>query len=225
MEDKGHIVDNLTSNFKVVDINTVVPNDWNPKKDNPERYQEVLDSIKTYGLRSAILTREHDGSNQIIDGYHRHKACKELGYTKVIVNDQGVVDDATAKKLTIVFQKVQVPFDEVMYGELLRELTGELGEEDILGSLPIKEPELEGYNKMAEFNFEEAYKDMNLNEGETKNMRGITIVFNEDQADIVRKAIDAVRQQADDSEMSPARAVELMSADYLAGAIPDDKEE
>lgn len=228
MENQGNKLDDqLKLDYKIVDIDDVVPNSWNPKKteEYPERYQEVLDSIKTYGLRDAIVVRELNGKYEIIDGFHRYKACKESGYSKVIINNQGVVDDATAKRLTIVFQKVQVPFDEVMYSNLLKELNEELGEEEILATLPIKEPELEGYLNMADFNFEEEYKDTNLGADVTTKLRGMTILFNEEQADIVRKAIDEVRRQADDPEMSPARAVELMSADYLAGSIPDDKPE
>lgn len=217
MDTQRNKVDELKFDYKIVDINDVVPNDWNPKVDNPAEYAQVLKSIETYGLRAPITTRELNGKNQIIDGFHRWKACKEKGYTKVVINNQGVVPDDEAKRLTIVFQKVNIPFDEIMYGQLIKSLSDEIGEQKILDTLPISDAELQGYLKMADYDFDKEYSDTDLDEQQLKNIRGLTIAFTEEQTQTVRKAIDKIKQESEDETMSDGRAVELISADYLAG--------
>jgi hypothetical protein len=105
---------------------------------------------------------------------------------------------------------------------LLKGLYDEIGMDKLLSTLPLSQDELDGYLKMVEFDIN-SFNDTNLTGSDLGNMRGLTIIFTEDQAGTVLKAIDAVREEAGDTEVNNARAVELISADYLAGAIPDDK--
>ena len=155
-------MEELKIDFKIVDIDLLVPNTWNPKKDNPEEYQKVVDSIRNHGLKDSITVREKGKQYEIIDGFHRWKACKELGYTKIIINNLGIVDDIEARELTIVKQKISVPFDEVMYAQLLVDMLKESNREEILTKLPISVEELDAYIKMAEFNFDDLGKDIDL---------------------------------------------------------------
>lgn len=152
----------LTFDYKIVDINEVVPNDWNPKKDDPEEYQKVVNSLINHGLKAPITVREFNGKFQIIDGFHRWKGCKELGYDKVIINNLGVISDIEAKEMTIVFQKISVPFDEVMYAQLLTSMVKDSSRDEILKKLPIQEEELDAYMKMADFNFDDLGKDVDI---------------------------------------------------------------
>lgn len=241
-------MEQLATNYQVVEIDQIIPNDWNPKKDDPDKYAEVVKSVRAYGLRAPITVREFKGGYQIIDGFHRWKACKDLGYTKVVINNLGDVPDDEAKRLTIVFQKVNVPFDEVMYASLLKSLSEELDKDDLLKTLPVNEEELEGYLKMSEFDWQdfegdeilikETDSDVTLEadrdtikeireliakrKKESKDNRKlvITAVRNiqvlKEQANIIFEALDKV--QNEDEAYSPGRALELICADYLAGA-------
>jgi ParB-like chromosome segregation protein Spo0J len=210
-------MEELKIDYKIVPISEVVPNNWNPKPPEDENYKEVVKSIKYYGLKAPITVRELDGKYQIIDGYHRWKACSELNYEKVIINNLGTMSDSRAKRLTVVFQKVSVPFDEVMYGELIKSLTDELGTDEILASIPVSEQELEGYLKMADFDFDKEYEDAELTDEELESARGLTVLFNQEQAQVIIKAVDKIRGDSDDDLISNARALELIAGDYLAG--------
>ncbi len=53
-----------------------------------EMYKALKENIQNNGLIGSILCREHPTKKdayEIIDGEHRWKACKELGYTKISI--------------------------------------------------------------------------------------------------------------------------------------------
>lgn len=112
-----------------VDMGNVIPNNWNPKdaiKDNPvneERFSQIKKGVVEYGLMMPITVREtENGIYEIIDGYHRYQACKELGYTKLLVNNLGKIKDEVAKSLTILFERAKVEPNSIMEAELLKNI-------------------------------------------------------------------------------------------------------
>lgn len=148
-------MERLKGEFKIVPIDQVQPNTWNPK-DNPEmnpvEYGNVLKSISVYGLRQAIVVREIGPDKyEIIDGVHRWLACKELGYKNVIINNQGQVSDQEAKKLTINFQDVRVPFNQLELAGLIKELS-QL-EQNLQDSLPYTQDEIQEYISLLDFDW------------------------------------------------------------------------
>ena len=90
----------------IVKIDQVVPNTWNPKEsiedseENREHYEEIKEEINKKGLFEAITVREIvKDSYEILDGFHRWTACKELGYKEIRINTLGVIDDKLAREL------------------------------------------------------------------------------------------------------------------------------
>jgi len=123
----------LRINTKTIKITELKPNAWNPKLkpeddlDVLQQYEEVIKSLKTYGLVDPILVRSGSpgkpfGYYEIINGYHRFLGCQELKYKDVIVNDLGEIDDQQAKKLTIVTEEIKIPVDQVKLSALLKEM-------------------------------------------------------------------------------------------------------
>ncbi|MBL1228119.1 ParB-like nuclease domain-containing protein [Enterococcus sp. BWB1-3] len=65
---------------KMIPINKVVANDYNPNKVAPPEFDLLVTSIKEDGMTQPIVTY-YDQENDIyivIDGFHRYKACKEV---------------------------------------------------------------------------------------------------------------------------------------------------
>lgn len=132
--------------IKIVDIGEVRANEYNPKDENTAEFRRVKRSVELNGLRLPIVVRENNGY-EIIDGEQRWRACKELGYAKVLIYNEGVVSDNEAKALTIAYQQ-QVPFNEVELAYLLKDLAID---QDI--KLPYSDEELSSYLKMADFDW------------------------------------------------------------------------
>lgn len=71
----------------------VTANDYNPNSVAPPEMKLLEHSIKEDGYTQPIVTWMHDGMNEVIDGFHRHRVGKEskivgkrvMGYLPVVV--------------------------------------------------------------------------------------------------------------------------------------------
>ncbi len=88
------------------------------------------------------MVREVDGGLEIIDGEHRWIAANQLKFEKVPVHNIGKVDDATAKKLTIILNEVKGKPDDNLLAGLLLELSKTIALPDLSKELPYSEEEL-----------------------------------------------------------------------------------
>lgn len=73
-------------NVKMVDINKVVANDYNPNKVAPPEMKLLKHSIEEDGYTQPIVTY-YDSENDIyivVDGFHRYKCAKEFFHLKEI---------------------------------------------------------------------------------------------------------------------------------------------
>lgn len=107
-----------------VNIDKVRENSWNPKSRDTKEYKDVKRSIEINGLTQPIFVRENNNGEseyEVLDGAHRLRACKELGYKEIYIYNEGKVNDELAKSFTI-FHQVQVPFDKKLLKPLVIEL-------------------------------------------------------------------------------------------------------
>lgn len=197
--------------LKIVPIDDVSPNPWNPKDQGTEEFRRVKLSIEKNGLRLPIVVREIDGKYQIVDGEQRWRACKELGYEKVIIYNEGVMEDLRAKELTIWYQQ-QVPFNEVDLAHLVSEMIGESPSV----SVPFSQEELDNFMKMTKFDFKDFEKTPLPDLGSGGKLLTFSIPCSQEQLDVIESAIDKCIK-SEENDMTKTRAVELIMADYLAG--------
>lgn len=203
-----------------VPLDEVYPNSWNPKSESKE-YQKVVDSIIENGYISPIAVREKEDGYEIIDGFHRWKALRELGYTEAYVYNLGEVDDNEAKSLTIWFE-VQVPFDEIELAPMVCYL------HSINMKVPYSEDDLIRFDKMQSFSFDDFGADQGpvLDDKEDEapeeeeeekpdiKMKKLVVQMDGEQLDFVKNKI---KQIVKDENVSDGRALELIVADYLSG--------
>lgn len=133
---------------KMVHIEDVVKNSWNPNVQDDKTFQREINSIKTHGFIDPILVREKDDTYEIIDGEHRWKACLELKYKQIPVESMGKVDDATAKILTIKLNNLRGRDDILKRAQILKELN-----KGQLKLLPFDSQEIEEELKLLDFDF------------------------------------------------------------------------
>ena len=117
-------LDDVKENSKIVDINEVCFNTWNPKVKRSKEYEKVKESVKVNGLSMPIVVREINDDNykyQVLDGEQRLTAALDLGFDKIWIVDLGEISDEEAKSKTI-WMEMAVPFDQEQLGKLLVEL-------------------------------------------------------------------------------------------------------
>ena len=218
MATKGNKLDRIefdTKNVIVVDINSIAPNPWNPKKQDTPEYAKVVESIHENGLKAPIAVREKKGENgelyEIIDGEQRWRACQDEGFTKVLIYNEGKVNDDKAKALTIWWEQ-RVPFDSVMEAKLVTEIASVEGI-----NLPYTAEEIAEFEKLMNFDFNQ-FSDDKTDKGEfDKNT--LKIALSPDQYAVVTQALEKVKKELNCQD---AYALELICAEYLAGFSDSD---
>ena len=131
-------LEDVKENSKIVDINEVCFNPWNPKIKRSKEYEKVKESVKLNGLGMPIVVREIEDDNykyQVLDGEQRLTAALDLGYDKVWIVNLGQVSDEEAKSKTLWYE-MAVPFDKEQLGNLLVDLVGKV-------ELPYTDNEIE----------------------------------------------------------------------------------
>jgi ParB-like chromosome segregation protein Spo0J len=78
------------SNVIWIEADLVVANDYNPNNVAPPEMKLLELSIQEDGFTQPIVTWEHDGIYEVVDGFHRHLVGQKMGLTHlpiVVIND------------------------------------------------------------------------------------------------------------------------------------------
>lgn len=143
-------MDNFKTTKVEVEIDYIRPNKWNPNVQDKKMFEKEKKSILELGFLGSILCREHEvtGYYEILDGEHRWKAAKELGYTKMMVENIGKIPDEEAKLLTILINNLKGKDDVFKRAKILEALN-----EGQLSLLPFTAEEIEHEKQFVKFNF------------------------------------------------------------------------
>lgn len=132
------VIDEDNSRLMEIDINEIVPNEDQPRKnfDKDELY-DLSQSIEKYGIIQPLLLKRKNDKYEIIAGERRFRAAKEIGLSKVPAIVKDVSDDISSRIAIIenIQRKDLNPVEEAMsYKHLLdsqdltqKELADELG--------------------------------------------------------------------------------------------------
>lgn len=164
---------NINTNNQVISIDRIHPNPWNPKLDfntngeNKVKYERIKKSLEANGQEVPIQVRQKDGEYEIVNGFHRFMAAKELGWEEIEIKDLGVISDSKAKAKTIAYEEAQVPVDRLMVSELVRDILAE--DESNLDILPYSAEEAETLRKLVDFDFSSLQNDLSIEPKEDKH--------------------------------------------------------
>lgn len=142
---------NFSSEKKTVPIDRIVPNRFNPNVMSQHVFEKEKESIEKFGLVGAIFVRRVNHTNadfEILDGEHRWKACKEMGYTEIPVEDLGPISDDQTKLLTILFNNLRGKDDIEKRAKLYKEM-----DEGQLSLLPFSKETIEAEKGLFDFDF------------------------------------------------------------------------
>ena len=192
-----------------VSIEQVVPNDWNPKEASPQEMENIKKSLEINGYAQPILVREKDGGFEIIDGFHRFSALKELGYKELYIYNAGKISDEQAKAMTI-WMQTQVAFNDIQLAPLVMELNS------LDFQLPYDEKEINKFKELVQFDFND-YDTTGIEpqtDSDIDQFKTLTIRMTVEQFAIVNEAIERV---CEDENVSEGRSLELLIAEAMSG--------
>lgn len=158
----------------------LAPNPWNSNKVGRAAFEKLKQSLTKHGAFKPIVVRElADGTLEILGGYHRNEAVKELGWEEVPVLNLGKVSEDRAKEIGLI--------DNTRYGEDDKELLDKLLAEMDLDSLDATLPDGELFELTPEDTELEEMLEEGVREVEEKEdtHRTIKIRLELDEADEV----------------------------------------
>jgi len=219
----------IRANYRRVSIDKLRANPWNPNQQSEFMYDRQGRSILRFGFLQAVLVRSgdndgpfKDGTFEIIDGEHRWRKMVELGAKEIVVNDIGNVPDHEAKALTDILNRLRGEDDKTKKAELIHGLITEFAE--LKDVLPYTESDFEEFGNIANFDWDGLGDDAPPGDGggggADAGQHSFQVKLSDDQKEVVDRAIDLAKQAAD--TQSAARALELICADYIAGAVATD---
>jgi len=133
-----------TMKVEIVDIDWLKPNDYNPNRQTDDEFEKLKKSIIENGFKQPIVVLE-DGT--IVDGFHRWKACRDLGMPQIAVVKTNL-DDVQRKLATIQFNEARGNEDMELLSAMMRDFEA-LGVGDrVTDSLGLDE---EGWQRLIDY--------------------------------------------------------------------------
>ena len=203
---------------KTVPIGSIKPNPWNPNKQSEFVFEKEKNSITQFGFVVPIIVRESSkGAYEIIDGEHRWKAAKELGFKQVPINSLGKVTVAVAKKLTIILNELKGDYDTIELSKLVKDLKDSVGLDELMRDLPFSEQDLKNLIDSATFDMDSLKRpDKASDTGDDDQWVEMKFAVSESQKAVIDEAIDRLVTGVPlDGKNPQARALELMAADSM----------
>jgi ParB-like chromosome segregation protein Spo0J len=183
-------------------IGRLKPYERNPRKNDGEPVEKMVDSIRQFGFTVPVLAHS---SGEVIDGHLRLKAAKHLrlDVVPVIVCDSWTPEQVKAFRLLVNRSVNWAEWDSEL-------LTMEL--------LELKHAEFD--LSLSGFDGDEIERLLSGGELEPKNNGAgedsKKITFTAEQYEVIQRWIFDFRIETDDPDMSDGRAIELMLADRNA---------
>jgi ParB/RepB/Spo0J family partition protein len=192
----------------------LVPNKWNPNKMDAFMYTRAIESIKEYGFIDPITARPARRKYEIIDGEHRWRGAIDLGLTLVPVFVLEL-NDARARKLTVLLNELRGSSDPSSMGELLRTLLSTESIESLTETLPFTSEAINAMVGMKDIDWDVMAPEAKVKSEGVKEKwvertyrmpAGVGLVLDE-----------AIEKAKDGETMDSWKAIEIIAAEFLAG--------
>lgn len=136
--------------FRLVDVDDIEPNDYNPNDMEAEFFEAIVQQVKDEGMNQPVLVRlnpEKPGKFLIVDGEHRWRAAKIAGKKKV-----GVIvvpfDETKAKVRTLSMNNLRGQNIPIKLARLLVDLNKEYSAKEIRAMTGIGEDDQQSVLKL-----------------------------------------------------------------------------
>jgi ParB family chromosome partitioning protein len=98
------------TSVQLIPVGQLQPNPWNRTVFDPAQMQELVESIRSGGIKEPLIVRQGSEGYQIASGHRRWMAAKEAGLAEVPCYVQALTDDQVAEdNITINLQREGIP--------------------------------------------------------------------------------------------------------------------
>lgn len=204
----------VKNEFVRIPLSKLVKAPWNYKHDDADLMAKLVENIRQNGELQNIVVRElGDGTYEIVNGNHRFDAYKTLGMTDAACKNVGKVSDARARRIALELNQTSFPHDAVKMSSLVGEIAVEVPVLDLEKTMPYSGQEIQNMIDSLKFDWTENKKPSS---GKAPDMH--TVKMTKDQWNLIEQAVSRIKELEQDSSMSDGRCLELICADFLAGA-------
>ena len=205
---KTHETETHCAFDELVLVEALIPHPENPNTHPANQVALLAKNIQVRGWRHPIIRSTLSGF--IVAGHARLEAAKALDLESVPVNHQSFTDEADELGFVLADNKIaelaELDYEGVQ--SILKRLEAEGSDLDLTGFLDFeREPLLEG-----------VFRPDDIGDLPGADDRADPIGLTIDQRTVFEQAATKAREETEDPEMSEGRVVELIAADYLAGA-------
>jgi ParB-like chromosome segregation protein Spo0J len=174
-----------------VPLDDLVPHPLNSNVMSEDLREKLKAHIRRTGRYPFLVVRPLGQKYQVLDGHHRVAILRELGHTEARC-DVWDVDDREAKLLLATLNRLEGQDQPIRRAQLIHELLGEMGMEDLAGLLPESDRQLEDLHSLLEFPAEEvaAQLEAEAEEAEKVLPRVMSFVVSPDQEDLIEHAVE-----------------------------------
>lgn len=218
-------------NYKELPIEKLIEANWNYKETDTEQAktlaQKLINNIDSDGQIENIIVRQLDNDlYEVINGNHRLKALQALGHEKVIVCDLEKVSIHKAKKIAIKTNELKFKRDEAQFAELIGTLLEEDNLTDLAEELPFSADEIDSYQKMLDFDWED-FQDKEKKESEpSDDFREIKLNLPDEVACQLEEQIERFKKALYPEEKKLDKVSYVMPVEAMCQAlhqIPDEQ--
>lgn len=162
----------------------LVPNPWNTNRVDRENFDKLKKSLQSLGSFKPVVVRQVEGKFQILGGYHRVEAAKELSFPTVPIINLGEIDDDRAKEISLV--------DNTRYGEDDTELLAKLLEDMDTELLTDIMPDIPVTLESVDAELDDLDKELRKEREEDENTKVLRFRLDLDKAEEIESILDKV---------------------------------
>jgi len=202
-------------------VDDLYPNPWNVNAMSPAEFESLKASIARYGLPFAIVVRPHPDMPskwQIVDGEHRWRAAKALGWKNVWIHPEDY-DDITAKEVGLVLNELHGQPDQTKLSGIVQELEKQSRDFDSFrAAIPFSNERLEELLGRIKVDYDALEKPSQTQETQQKpaGEKWVERIYRlpAEAAEVVDEAVTKVREE--ENFEHDWQALEVMAAETMA---------
>lgn len=212
--------------IKLITVEKIKPNSYNPNVVEEPIMAKLRQEIGQKGLCAPIIVRGGGDAYEIVDGEHRWRICRELGWKEVpcIIQDY---DNKEAKIKTLQLNYMRGAAVPIKLAHLIHDLSKEIKLEDLAKKLPYETPQMLDNLELLKLPDDFGKDIENKAKEEEKELPSVvSFVLYRKQQEVVEKAINiAAKDLPDGTKNQKAWALERICAYFLTGQGVKNKDE